>query len=131
MAYQGFLPRDAKRRYFMLPNALFNLDLAAGEIAVYAYLMCRENRKTYQCFPSYRNIGEAVGLSKNTVKKYVAGLVDKALIYTEPNSTFTKTGMKKNSSLLYTIRPIDDAIEHHYQKQLLSFAQEQQKQSGK
>ena len=33
-----------------------------------------EDRKTFQCHPSFSTIGEAVGMSNNTVKKYVRGL---------------------------------------------------------
>ena len=31
--------------YFMLPNEIFNMDLTAGEIALYAFLMRMEDRK--------------------------------------------------------------------------------------
>ena len=41
------------KNYFTLPNEIFSLGLSAGEIAVYAYLRCLENRSTYQCWPSY------------------------------------------------------------------------------
>ena len=57
--------------FFPLPKAIFHIGLTAEEIAVYAYLMYCEDRTTYQCYPSYSTIGEAVGMSKNTVKKYV------------------------------------------------------------
>ena len=63
--------RDAKRNYFPLPNEIFTLGLTPGEIAVYAYLMRCEDRETYQCHPSYATIGDAVGMSRNTVKKNV------------------------------------------------------------
>ena len=76
--------RDGARNFFPMPQKIFNLGMNAGEIAVYAYLMCRENRKTYQCYPSYRTIGDAVGMSRNTVKKYIDALVEKQLIYAEP-----------------------------------------------
>ena len=33
--------------YFMLPNEIFNMDLSSGEIALYAFLMRMEDRKTY------------------------------------------------------------------------------------
>lgn len=49
MAYKGYLKKDAIRNYFPMPNAIFNLGLTTGELAVYAYLMFCENRKTYQC----------------------------------------------------------------------------------
>ena len=40
--------RDGARNFFPMPQKIFNLGMNAGEIAVYAYLMFRENRKTYQ-----------------------------------------------------------------------------------
>ena len=95
--------RDGARNFFPMPQKIFNLGMNAGEIAVYAYLMFRENRETYQCYPSYRTIGEAVGMSRNTVKKYVEGLVEKQLIYTEPTSVPTKDGNVRNGNLLYTM----------------------------
>ncbi len=48
------------KNYFTMPNELFSLGLDASEIAVYAYLRCLENRSTYQCWPSYTTIGNAV-----------------------------------------------------------------------
>ena len=90
MKYNRYPKRDAVKNYFPLPNEIFCLDLSAGEIAVYAYLMYCENRKTFQCHPSYKTIGSAVGLSKNTVKKHIDGLVAKQLITTEPTTVITK-----------------------------------------
>jgi predicted transcriptional regulator len=111
--------RDPIRNYFPLPNEIFQLGLTPGELAVYSFLLQCENRETYQCYPSYRTIGQAVGLTRNTVKKYVDSLVDKGLIYTEPTSIFTKAGKKQNGSLLYTIRPISEAKQCHVDRQLL------------
>ena len=41
--------RSQAGMYFLLPNAIFLLGLSPDELAVYAYLMCCEDRKTYQC----------------------------------------------------------------------------------
>lgn len=49
----------AYKNYFPLPNAIFSLNLSPGEIAVYSYLLYCEDRKTYQCYPSYKTIGRA------------------------------------------------------------------------
>ena len=100
--------------YFSLPNDIFNLGLSAGEISVYSYLMFRENRETYQCYPSYKTIGKALKMSANTVRKYVAGLEQKRLIATEPTKIVTKSGRERNGSLLYTILPIEDALQFHF-----------------
>ena len=56
-------------------------------------------------------------LSENTVRKYVAGLEEKGLIHTEPSTIITKDGRVRNGSLVYTIRPIQEALELNYQRQ--------------
>lgn len=110
--------QDPLKRRFTLPNELFSLGLSSNEISVYAYLLYCENRKTHQCWPSYHAISRAVGLSRKTVKKYVTELVEKGLITTENTTITTKDGRKRNGSLLYTVRPIQEAVELHHQRQL-------------
>lgn len=105
------LKPDTRSHYFMMPNEIHSLKLSCGAIAVYSYLMRCENRKTYQCWPSYDTIGEAVGMSRNTVSKYIAELVDKELITAEPTQYINNAGLKVNGRLLITIRPIRDAVE--------------------
>ena len=105
--------RDSIKNFFPLPNELFHLELDFGEIAVYAYLMYRENRKDYTCVVSYREIGDAVGMSKNTVSKYVAKLEARKLIETEPTSVFTRDGLIGNGKLRYRILPIQIAVDRH------------------
>ena len=58
-------------------------------------------------------------LSENTVRKYVAGLEEKGLIRTEPSTIKTKDGRVRNGSLIYTIRPVQEALELNYQRQFL------------
>ena len=106
------------KNYFTMPNEIFSLGLGAGEIAVYAYLRCLENPSTYQCWPSYATIGKAIGRTKNTVMQYVDALSEKGLISTEPTSVLTKSRIKKNGNLRYTIRPIREAIEIFHARQL-------------
>ena len=104
--------------FFTLPNEIFSLGLSAGEIAVYAYLRCLENPSTYQCWPSYATIGKAIGRTKNTVMQYVDALSEKGLISTEPTSVMTKSRIKKNGNLRYTIRPIREAVELFHDRQM-------------
>ena len=105
--------RDPIKNFFPLPNELFQLELNFGEIAVYAYLMYRENRKDSTCVVSYREIGAAVGMSKNTVSKYVAKLEARKLIETESTHVITRDGLKGNGKLKYRILPIQIAIDRH------------------
>ena len=130
MKYDRYPKRDALKDYFPVPNETFCLGLSSGEIAVYAYLLRCENRKTFQCHPSYKTIGNAVGMSKNTVRKYVDSLIEKRLITTEPTTVYTKKGEKRNGNLLYTVRPIEDAVEYHYEQQMSRLENEMRRQAA-
>ena len=82
----------ANKNYFPTPNEIFSLGLSPGEFAVYAYLLRCANRRTHQCWPSY----------------------------TADTTVFTRTGLKHNGSLLYTIHPFQEVLEAHNQSQLQS-----------
>jgi len=118
MKYNRYPKRDAIKNYFPLPNEIFNLDLSSGEIAVYSFLMRCEDRKTFQCHPSYKTIGKALKMSQNTVRKYITGLIDKKLITAEPTKILSIDGRKHNGSLLYTILPIEEAVRKNYEMQM-------------
>lgn len=104
--------RELCKNFYMIPNEIMRLGLSAGEIAVYNYLMYCEDRRTYQCYPSYRKMGEALNLTRKTVMKYVKSLEEKCLITTEHTTVTLKSGKKQNGNLLYTIRPIKDAVDY-------------------
>ena len=117
MKTPGKLP-DAVGNFFPLPNAIFHLGLSAEEIATYAFLLYCEDRKTYQCYPSFSTIGNAIGKTKNSVKKYVDGLHDKGLISTQMTKKIAKDGAVLNGNLLYTILPIQNGIDVYNETQL-------------
>ena len=127
MKYQRWPKRDTDKCYFKVPNEVFCLDPGSKEISIYAYLLRCEDRDTYQCHPSYRTIGKAVKMCENTVRKYVLSLEEKGLIRTEPTTITTKDGRIRNGSLLYTIRPIQEALEIFYQRQLTRADEESEK----
>ena len=113
------------RNQFIMPNLIMQLDLNATALAIYFYLRYIEDRKTYQCYPSYRTIGKALKIkSITTVAKYVRELEDKCLIYTEPTEIILKNGKKQNGNLKYTIRPIQDAVEYFHQQQMKKFQED-------
>ncbi len=118
MKYTPWSKRDPAKNYFQLPNEIFLLDLSPGALAVYSYLICCENRQTYQCWPSYKNIGNAVRMSANTVRKYVCELEERQLISTENTTVTTRDGLKRNGNLFYTILPIQLALDQFYEQQL-------------
>ena len=107
-----------RQNYFPIPNAVFDLDLTDGEILVYAFLLRCEDRRTYQCHPSYTTISRAIGKSVNSVRKYVQGLTRKGLITTEHTQIVTKSGETRNGTLLYTILPIQQVMDRQFERQM-------------
>ena len=115
------------RKFFSLPNAVFLLGLSAGALAMYSFLKRCENRKTHQCWPSCKTIGEAVGMSENTVRKYLRWLENRGMVYTEPTEVITKSSGKRYGNLLFTLRPIQEVIDQYYDHQLKELATERQR----
>lgn len=68
-----YVKKDTIKNFFPVPNAVFDLGLHHMEINIYAYLLRIEDRRTYQCLVSYPTIARKLGISVNTVAKYVAG----------------------------------------------------------
>ena len=132
MKHQKWPKRVPIKNYFPVPNEVFLLGLSPGELAVYSYLLFCENRSTYQCWPSFKTIGRATGMSPNTVRKYVRMLEERGLITTEPTRIIMKDGQKRNGNLLFTICPIQEAVEQFYQRQLekISLGVQREKASG-
>ena len=109
---------NKRGNFFSLPNNVFDLGLSPGEFTVYSFLRRCANWKTHQCYPSYKTIGAAVGMSENTVHKYISALADKGLISTENTTVCTKDGMKRNGTLLYTIHDLRSVTDTQYRKLL-------------
>lgn len=122
MMQSQYVKRDSVKNYFPIPNAVFNLGLHQTEVVIYSYLMCIEDRSTYQCVVSYPTIAERLGISVNTVAKYVGQLEEHGLIRTEHTDIVTKDGLKRNGCLRYTILPIRYAIELYHARQLEELA---------
>ncbi|MFA6812160.1 MAG: helix-turn-helix domain-containing protein [Bacteroidaceae bacterium] len=118
MKYNRYPKRDPIKNYFPLPDEIFCLGLSSGEISVYSYLLYCEDRKMFQCYPSYKTIGSALKISKNTVRKYVAGLEEKGLITTKPTQVYKNDGKRYNGNLRYTICPIGKVKEQYFQVQM-------------
>ena len=115
MRYRKYSGRG---NFFSLPNEVFLLGLSAGELAVYSFLKRCENRKTHQCWPSIKTIGEAVGMSENTVRKYIRQLEERGLITTQSTEVITKRSGRRNGNFLFTLRPIQEVLDQYYDYQL-------------
>lgn len=87
-----YVKKDTIKNFFPVPNAVFDLGLHHMEINIYAYLLRIEDRRTYQCIVSYPTIAKKLGISVNTVAKYVAALEEHGLIRAERTEIITKEG---------------------------------------
>ena len=130
MKFQPWPKRDPSKNYFMVPNEIFSIGLDYREISLYTYLLRCENRETYQCWPSYKTIGHAIGMSENTVAKYVRQLEEKGLIRTEQTTIRSKDGRPLNGNLLYTVCPIQAAIELFCERQFLKLEEDAARQKA-
>ena len=110
------LPGMGHGKFFSIPDEVFHLKLGHGAIAVYAYLLCCEDRRTHQCHPSYNTISAAAGLSVNTVMKHISKLASRQFISVERTSYIDAKGMKWNGNNCYTILPIRQAADAFYQQ---------------
>ena len=110
--------QELKGNYFITPNVVFDLNLHAYELVIYAYLLRIEDRKTYQCLTSYSKIAKKLGLSINTVAKYVRRLEEHGLIETEHTDIITQDGLKRNGCLRYHILPIQYAVDLYHEQQI-------------
>ena len=103
MIYQNdnLLPRGY---FFELPKNLFDLGLSPYAIVIYAYLMCKKNRRN-QCWPSIELIAEKCGIgSTNTVLKYLNELEENGMINITQQMNYIT---HKRSSNLYDLLYID------------------------
>ena len=116
--------RSPLGHYFLLPNEIFTLGLPPGEMTLYAYLIFCEDREPHQCWPSIGRICQHTGMSANTVAKYIRQLEEKRLIDTEPTKVRTKEGMVRNGTLLFTIRPIQQAVNYKLEKDLAALPEQ-------
>ena len=91
--------RDPVKDYFPLPKEIFSLGLSAAEIAIYAYLLFCEDRQTFQCWPSYRKIGEAVGLSPNTIRKHIRSLEERESARHRADDSYDEGWMQRATAI--------------------------------
>ena len=119
--------KSNSKNFFSLPNKLFFLNIGHGAITVYAYLLYCENRRTHQCHPRCRTIAAAVHLSAATVMKHITKLADRRFITIKNTSYIDRHGMKQNDNNLYTILPIQAAMDHCYQPQMLRLEEQQKR----
>lgn len=119
---------ERAKNCFPVPNELLQLNLPAGAVAVYIYLLRHADRRTNQCYPSEATMARDLHLARNTVAKYVRLLEERGLIVTERTQVQMKNGIRKNGNLRYTIVPMHDVLEQRYQRQMAELERQQVQQ---
>ena len=110
--------KSRKKRIFDAGNASDEECIAgAFSIEKSPFSPSQEPEKTPEKHP-YPTIAKKLGISVNTVAKYVAALEEHGLIRTEHTEIITKDGHKRNGCLRYTILPIKNALDLCYKRQL-------------
>jgi predicted transcriptional regulator len=118
MLLSQYEQRMKEKNFFLLRNEIFDLKLNQYEFYIYAYLIRIEDRRTYQCIVSYPTVAGALGMSVNTVAKYVRTLEERGLIRTERTEFVTRDGVKRNGCLRYHILPMQHALDLCYEQRL-------------
>ena len=111
----------AQGNFFPLPKAVFSFDLCAEEIALYAYLMHIEDRKTFTCIAKYSTIGAALKMSNNTVAKYLKSLERKGFISMYQTTVQSKTGRVQNGCMKITIEPLQPLLDRQKEREEAEF----------
>lgn len=111
----------AQGNFFPLPKAVFGFDLCAEEIALYAYLMHIEDRKTFTCIAKYSTIGAALKMSNNTVAKYLKSLERKGFISMYQTTVQSKTGRVQNGCMKITVEPLQPLIDRQREREEADF----------
>ena len=111
----------AQGNFFPLPKAVFSFDLCAEEIALYAYLMHIEDRKSFTCIAKYSTIGAALKMSNNTVAKYLKSLERKGFISMYQTTVQSKTGRVQNGCMKITIEPLQPLLDRQKEREEAEF----------
>lgn len=110
--------RDAVRDYFPLPKEIFLAGFERSRDRNLCLPAVLRRSADIPMLAKLPKIGDAVGLSPNTIRKHIRSLEERGLLVTEPTMVTTKDGCKRNGNLLFTIRPIQAALQQDYDRQM-------------
>lgn len=96
---------ERAKNCFPVPNELLQLNLPAGAVAVYIYLLCHADHRTNRCHPSEATMAKVLHLSRNTVAKHVRLLEEYELIITGRTQVQMKNGIRKKRKPAVYHRP--------------------------
>lgn len=95
------------KNYFQVQSDIFKYDLSPYDLAVYANLAMRRNRKTNTAWPAVATIADECNMGDSTVRKSIQTLKAKGLITVRANYQPTHRGFNRQTANIYTIPALD------------------------
>ena len=104
-----YIKRGSKRNFFMVDNALFEMDLGPMEQLVYICLLRYADNTTREAFPGQQRIANDCNLGRQRVNEAIralgeAGLVEKHQRYETPGS------QKSNLYIVYDANEVINRV---------------------
>ena len=90
------------KRYFRLPNEIFDMRMDPFAFMVYAYLVCCAGSRG-ECWPSLQTMHRKLGISVSTIQGRIDYLKNRKLIFVGKQTTL---GTYKNNT--YRLLPLDN-----------------------
>ena len=82
------LPSDPRLYYFAVPNEIFRSEINASEFVILAYLFSRQMKNMTST--NLMTVKMNLGLSRNTMKKYVRILESRGLVSLQRDKRFLR-----------------------------------------
>ena len=93
--------------YYRMPHRIFLLGLTPIQFTVYSYLVSCTGQNTV-CWPSYKTIAGACGISRNAAIQAIDALIQKRLIDKIPTTRRNVQGRTRTSNNEYRIHDLSE-----------------------
>ena len=90
-----------------MPHRIFELGLTPIQFTVYSYLVSCTGQNAV-CWPSYKTISEACGISRNAAIQAIESLIQKRLIDKIPTTRRNVHGHARTSNNEYRIHDLSE-----------------------
>ena len=93
--------------YYRIPHHIFQLNLTPIQFTVYNYLVSCTGQNTV-CWPSYKTISIACGISRNAAIQAIESLIQKRLIDKLPTTRRNVQGRTRTGNNEYRIHDLSE-----------------------
>ena len=93
--------------YYRMPHRIFQHGLTPIQFTVYSYLVSCTGQNAV-CWPSYKTIAEACGISRNAAIQAIEFLIQKRLIDKIPTTRRNVQGRTRTSNNEYRIHDLSE-----------------------